>query len=318
MIDVHAHLFFDELLGAAGDYGPRIERGPAGHQLVTGGMTWPIGDPALLAVTPEDRMAALDAAGIDTQVVSISPLWLFHHAAPDVAESFARRANDLLAGWCQQTGGRGLALAQLPTQRPQEAAAELRRCVRELDMAGAYIGSDARAHLDDPDLDPVYRACQELDVPLFVHAAMPGIDGPSGDPRLQRWTGQAVIGYPIEDTIAASSFLLGTVLDRHPELDVCLAHAGGGVAMLWGRLCAFARTSRSPVTEAQLRDHMQRLWFDMHVHSEEAHGLVRSVANPGRLVFGSNFGGWDSESSDQPLDPALVGNARQLLRLARV
>lgn len=316
MIDVHAHLFFDELLGGAGAFGPRVESGPDGHRLVTGAMEWPIGDPALLSASPAERLAALDAAVIDRQVVSISPLWLFHHAPHDLAEAFAGRANDLIAAWCAETAGRGLALAQLPTQRSEAAADELRRCVRELGMVGGYLGSDARAHLDDPDLDPVYEACQELDVPLFIHAAMPGIDGPPGDPRLDRWTGQAVLGYPIEDTIAATSFLLGDTLDRHPELDVCLSHAGGGIALLWGRLAAFARTSRSPVDETRLRAHLRRLWFDVHVHSDDALSLVERALPSDHLVFGSNFGGWDAESPEESVAPGLADNATRLLRLA--
>jgi aminocarboxymuconate-semialdehyde decarboxylase len=316
MIDVHAHLFFDELLGTAGPYGPHVVSGPDGHLLRSGSMEWPIAGPESLSVSAQDRTTALDAAGIAQQVVSISPLWLFHHAPYDVAEPFAVRANDLLARWCQQSGGRGLAVAQLPTQRPEVAAAELTRCVRELGMVGAYLGSDARPHLDDPELDPIYSACEALDVPLFVHAAMPGIDGAPGDPRLDRWVGHAVLGYPLEDTIAASAFLFGDVLDRHPDLDVCLSHAGGAVAMLWGRLSAFARTARSPVDEERLQEHLRRLWFDVHVHSADAEALVRKVVAPDRLVFGSNFGGWDSESPDEQVHPDLEANARRLLRLA--
>ncbi|WP_169309988.1 amidohydrolase family protein [Aeromicrobium marinum] len=317
MIDVHAHLFFDELMGEAGTYGPAIQTGPSGHRLVTGGMEWPVSDPSLLAASPASRLDALDDAGIEMQVVSISPLWLFHHAPPEVAERFAGLANNLLSSWCSRTDGRGLGLAQLPTQRPEAAAEELHRCVKDLGMVGGYMGSDARPHLDNEALDPVYQACQDLDVPLFVHSAMPGIDGPPGDPRLDRWTGQAVIGYPLEDTIAASSFLLGSVLDRFPRLDVCLSHAGGGLAMLWGRLSAFARTARSPVTEARLNEHLQRLWFDVHVHSDEADALVRRTLPTDHLVFGSNFGGWDSERPPNHLDPALTSNARRLLRLDR-
>lgn len=317
MIDVHAHLFFDELLGAAGSYGPRVEPGPGGYQLVTGGMEWPIGDPALLSVSPSDRLAALDAAGIEQQVVSISPLWLFHHAPHELAESFAVRANDLIAAWCAETTARGLAVAQLPTQRPEAAADELRRCVRDLGMIGGYLGSDAKAQLDGTDLDPVYEACQELDVPLFLHPAMPGVDGPPGDPRLDRWAGQAVLGYPLEDTIAASTFLLGDVLDRHPDLDVCLSHAGGGIALMWGRLSAFARTPRSPVDEARLQDHLRRLWFDVHVHSADALAFVERVLPPDHLVFASNFGGWDSEPAGGSADPRLADNAVRLLRLDR-
>lgn len=315
MIDVHAHLFFDSLLERAGEYGPRIDQNRGGYQLLSGAMRWPIAGPAALAVTPLSRVQALDQAGIDLQIVTISPLWLFHHASAGVAEPFAREANDLLAAWCDQTGGRIRPLAQLPTQNPDRAAAELERCVNDLGMIGGYIGSDAKPHLDGTELDPVYSACEDLDVPLFVHCAMPGIDGPPGDPRLDRWSGHAVIGYPIEDTIAVTSFLLGDVLARHPHLDVCFSHGGGTIPFLWGRLAAFARTSRSPVDPEQLHARLHRLWFDTHVHLDAGVALLKATANPDRLVFGSNFGGWDSEFLDASGDTELDRNARTLLRL---
>lgn len=315
MIDVHAHLFFDELLGQAGSYGPRIENTVDGSRLVTGRMSWPLASRSALVVSPDDRTRALDQAGIDLQIATISPLWFFHHAPPAIAEPFARKANDLLAQWCAQTAGRVRPLAQLPTQDPAAAAAELRRCVQELGMLGGFIGSDARRHLDDAVLDPIYSACEQLDVPLFVHSAMSGVDGPPGDPRLDRWIGHAVLGYPLEDTIAVSSFLLGDVLDRHPNLDVCFSHGGGAIPLLWGRLTAFAHTARSPVDPDTLQRHMRRLWFDQHLHFDAGIRLLQEVTDPSHLVFGSNFGGWDSEHLGAGDGGGLARNARNLLRL---
>lgn len=316
MIDVHAHIFFDELIGAAGKLGPRFEDLPDGTcQLVTGGMTWPIPNRQSLSVSAGDRVRALDKAGIDLQVVTISPLWLFHHAPVDVATRFARRANDLMAQWCEDTSGRALPLVQLPVQDPDAAADELRRCAADHRVVGAYMGSDARQHLDSPELDPIYEVCQELDLPLFIHSAMPGIDGPAGDPRLERWIGQAVLGYPLEDTVAVSAFLLGDVLDRHPSLDVCFSHGGGAIPLLWGRLQAFASTTRSPVNPSTLQQRVNRLWFDQHLHFDDGVQLLRKVADPDHLVFGSNFGGWDAEHGGDDLDPTLASNAQRLLRL---
>lgn len=315
MIDVHAHLFFDELLGQAGAYGPRIEDTQPGCSLITGAMSWPLASRSALAVSPGARVQALDQAGIDLQIATISPLWLFHHAPAAIALPFATRANDLLGHWCEKTDGRIRPLAQLPTQDPAAAAEELRRCVEKFGALGGFIGSDARPHLDSTDLDPIYSACEQLDVPLFIHAAMPGIDGPAGDPRLDRWIGHAVLGYPLEDTVAVSSFLLGDVLDRHPNLDVCFSHGGGAIPLLWGRLTAFAHTVRSPVDPDTLHAHLQRLWFDQHLHFDAGVRLLREVANPAHLVFGSNFGGWDAEHGHSHPDHALASNARTLLRL---
>jgi aminocarboxymuconate-semialdehyde decarboxylase len=316
MIDVHAHLFFDELLGEADEYGPRVVVDPDDTHLVTGAMSWRIAHRRAPFIRPADRVEALDQAGIDLQIASISPLWLFHHAEPALAERFARRANDLMAQWCVGTNGRVRGLAQLPTQDADAAARELTRAVTELGLIGGFIGSDARVHLDDPDLDPLYTACERLDVPLFIHAAMPGIDGPAGDPRLKRWIGDAVLGYPWEDTIAVSTLLLSDVLDRHPGLDVCFSHGGGTIPYLMGRLHAFAGTAFSPVTRDALDQHLQRLWFDDHLHSSAAARLLRETADPTHIVYGSNFGGWDFEAPEAGGPSSDTdANARVLLRL---
>ncbi|MFC5947563.1 amidohydrolase family protein [Pseudonocardia lutea] len=172
-------------------------------------------------------------------------------------------------------------------QRPEAAVEELRRSVQDLDAVGAYFGSDARTFLDDAEIAPVYSACVELDLPLFVHAAMPGIDGPPGDRRLERWIGQAVLGYPFEDTVATTTFLSATSSTGNPGLDVCLTHGGGATAMFWGRISAFARTARGPFTDDRLREHMHRLWFDYHVHSPASADLLRQLArHPVHLILG--------------------------------
>jgi aminocarboxymuconate-semialdehyde decarboxylase len=320
MIDVHAHLLFDDLLGQAGTLGPRLERDRDGNAtLVTGGYRFGIGPARTLDRDPAQRLAALDAAGIDLQVVSGSPMWFFAHLDTALAVPFARRYNDLLAGWVAHAPRRLKALAVLPVPDVAAAVAELERAVVELGFLGACIGTDARGDLDDAALDELYAACERLDVPLFVHAAVPGLVGPSGDPRLRRWLRDITVGYPFEETVAITSLLLGRVLQRHPRLDVCVTHGGGAMPFLLGRVRAWVATPASPIPVDEYDRNYARLWFDTHVHSAWSLRLLGETANPDHLVFGSNFGGWDSadahEVPDVPVD--LTANARRLLRLSR-
>ncbi|MES2171115.1 MAG: amidohydrolase family protein, partial [Actinomycetota bacterium] len=135
--------------------------------------------------------------GISRQVVSLSPLWLFHTAPAPVATAFARRANDLLAEWCGADRTRLAGMASLPAQDVGAAIVELERSVTELGLVGGYIGTDARPGLDDPDLDDLYSACVDLDVPLFVHSTMGRVGASVVDPRLDRWMGGVIYGYPV-------------------------------------------------------------------------------------------------------------------------
>jgi aminocarboxymuconate-semialdehyde decarboxylase len=318
VIDVHAHLLFDELLGEAGELGPRLDHDAAGNAtLVTGDYSFGIGRARTTYREPAERLAALADTGIDVQVVSGSPLWYFPHLDAGLVRSFARRYNDLMADWTSKGPDQLKALAVLPVQDVAAAVAELRRAVGELGFLGACIGTDARPELDAPELDALYSACEDLDVPLFIHSVVAGVDGPPGDQRLRRWMRDVTLGYPFEETIAVTSLVLGGVLERHPRLDICLSHGGGAMPFLRGRVRDWVDTGAAPIDVAQFDRDYARLWFDTHLHSTRSADLLAEVANPDRLVFGTNFGGWDSAPTDEsehlPID--LAANARRLLRL---
>lgn len=317
LIDVHAHLLFDELLGLAGRAGPRLEHDATGvATLVTGNYRFAIGRTTSVNRDPEQRINELDAAGIDVQVVSGSPLWYFPHLDVAVTQPFAVTYNDLLARWCQAEPRRLKALAMLPVQDIAAAVSELRRAVMELGFVGASIGTDARTDLDNPELDPLYSACEDLDVPLFIHSTVAGLDGPPGDLRLRRWLRDVTLGYPFEETIAVTSLVLGGVLERHPQLDICLSHGGGAMPFLLGRVRAWVATGAAPLDVEAFDRSYARLWFDTHVHSEQSTGLLTDVADPNHLVFGTNMGGWDSAGGHDDVPPDHALNARRLLRLS--
>jgi aminocarboxymuconate-semialdehyde decarboxylase len=318
VIDVHAHLFFEELLGMAGHLGPSLAHDAQGVATLTcGDYAYRLGKVASLERTAAGRLEQLDEAGIDVQVVSASPLWYFSHTGSEVVEPFARRYNELLAEWTSPDTDRLKAVAILPVADVGAAVKELDRAVNELGLVGACIGTDARQDLDDSELDDLYAACVDLDVPLFVHSIVPGIDGPPGDPRLRRWLRDVTLGYPFEETITVTSLLLGGVLDRHPELDLCLSHGGGTIAFLLGRVRAWVDTGAAPIEVDAFDHNFAKLWFDVHVHAEGSAELLSQVANTERLVLGTDFGGWDSASvaDTMAVDLDLEGNARRLLRL---
>lgn len=105
---------------------------------------------------------------------------------------------------------------------------------------------------------------------------------------------------------------------RHRRLDGCLSHGGGVMPFLYGRVRDWVATGAAPVGIEQFDRDYARLWFDTHLHSGRSAQLLTEVANADRLVFGTNFGGWDSatatEADSLPID--LSANTRTLLRLS--
>ena len=325
VIDVHAHVVIAETMGAAGRFGPEI------GARADGAPWFRVGDYRLDGVRyvgspfmdAELRLKRMTEAGIDFQLLSPNPLTYFHFIdAPD-AIAFCRTHNDALAAIVAAHGDRLGGFAALPMQDVGAAIEELHRAVRDLGLLGGYIGTDLPRPLDDAAHDRFYEACVGLDVPLFIHPGPAGIDGPPGDARLKRFDLDVVIGFAAQETIAAASLIYGGVLDRHPKLDICLSHGGGSSAYLLGRLARAAR--KRPWAAAELRpdgafeERYRRLWFDTHLNSERSEAFFVETVGRDRLVYGTNFSGWDAPDAGHGHAPApdLADNARRLLRAAR-
>ncbi len=160
-IALEEHFWTDELAAAPGT---GVLARPGGARL----------DAALRDVGAA-RIADMDAAGIDVQVLS--------HAQPaaqamagEAGIEAARRANDRLAAVIAAHPGRLAGFATLPTASPAAAAVELTRCVESLGFAGGLVNSTIGlngAFLDDPRYAPLLSAFEALDVPLYLHPAPP-------------------------------------------------------------------------------------------------------------------------------------------------
>ena len=121
----------------------------------------------------ELRLKEMDEAGIDVQVIS--------HGAPstqrldaEAAVRLARNANDRLSAAIAAHPDRFAAFAALPTPDPKAAADELERTVTQLGFKGAMVhGLTNGVFFDDKRFWPIFERAQALDVPLYVHPAVP-------------------------------------------------------------------------------------------------------------------------------------------------
>ncbi len=322
VIDIHAHAVFDETLGAAGAFGPDLYAEPDGTPV------YRIGDYRLRNVRYRGgafmdldiRIEKMTAAGIDWQLLSPNPLTYFHYIPAPEAIVFCRTHNDAMAAAVARFPDRLGGAAALPMQDIAAAIAELRRGVRELGMLAAYIGPDLPHGLDEPAMDAFYEAVVDLDVPLFIHPAPAGIDGPPGPPALKRYELDIMAGFTAQETVAVATLVFGGVLARHPSLDICISHGGGAVALIWGRLEHAAH--KRPWAGDHLKpehafaEQMRRLWYDIHMHDPRAVDLLAERVGTERLVYGTNFAGWDAPERFEPpaCDAPLADNARSLLR----
>jgi aminocarboxymuconate-semialdehyde decarboxylase len=127
---------------------------------------------------------------------------------------------------------RFIGLGTVPLQAPELAAAEVRRAVTHLGLAGEEIGTQVEGkNLDDPALEPFWRSCVEVGAAVFVHPA--AVLAPE---RTSKYRMVFSMGYTSETGIAVASVVMSGLLDRHPKLRLCFAHGGGTFPWLLPRL----------------------------------------------------------------------------------
>jgi predicted TIM-barrel fold metal-dependent hydrolase len=182
------------------------------------------------------RLAHMDAAGVDVQVLSFGSPGPQGFAA-DVAIPMARDANDRAHATVQAHPDRFAAFAALPSADPQAAAKELDRCVTELGFKGAMIhGHTQGQFLDEKKFWPIFEAAQALDVPIYLHPTLahPGALGSyfRGYEELAR----AGWGFAIDTSCHFLRIVFAGVFDAYPKLRIILGHLGEGLPFAMHRL----------------------------------------------------------------------------------
>ena len=207
---------------------------------------------ALLCDIGDGRIAAMDAAGIDVQVLS--------HAAPSTqrldaatAIPLAKRANDRLNETVRAHPDRFAAFAALPTADPKAAAAELERAVDKLGFKGAMVhGPTNGVFFDDKRFWPICERAAALDVPLYLHPSLPVkavVDAYYRDyldryPQLQA----AAWGYTVETATQGIRMVLSGVFEKYPGLKIILGHLGESLPFSAWRIDMCLSRSGQPST----------------------------------------------------------------------
>ncbi len=165
------------------------------------------------------RLADMDRAGIDMQILSLSVLMVYW-AETKLAVTLARLVNDEYARVAKEHPDRFGGLATLPLQEVDRAIEEMERAILDLGLQGVYIGTNINGRdFDDPVLCPFFQKAQQLDAPIFVHPA--NVVGTERWGKHRLWN---LLGNPFDTSIAITKLILGGVLEELPELKLCFAH----------------------------------------------------------------------------------------------
>ena len=273
------------------------------------------------------RLREMDEAGIDIQVLS--------HSAPatqriDAATAVpvAKQANDRLRERVRASNGRFEAFAVLPTANPRAAADELERAVTRLGFKGAMVhGLTNGIWFDDKQFWPIFERARALDVPLYIHPALPHpavVDAYYRD-YLKEFPAllTAAWGFTVETATQGIRLVLSGVFEKHPGVKIILGHLGESLPFsLWRIDMALSRDKKSTFRDT-FREHF---WITTSGNFSTP-SLICCVLEMGvdRILFSVDYPfvpnppgvRWMDHVPLGPEDRAkiLSGNAKKLLKI---
>ena len=271
-----------------------------------------IGDRVFREITdsvwdPKRRIEECDRKKISLQVLSTVPVMFSYWAKAADALDLSRRLNDHIAEVVGNHPTRFAGLATIPLQDPDLAASELERCVRELGLRGAQIGTHVDANpysgrvdtlnLDNASLQPVWNAAEQLGAAIFVHPW-----DMFGKERMPKYWLPWLVGMPAETSLAICSMIFGGVFDRFPKLRVAFAHGGGAFPFTIGRIehafhvrpdLVSMENKTNPRKYLGRSDNQKivpaRFYVDSLVHDADALRLLLNLFGAERVALGSDY-----------------------------
>lgn len=232
VVDVHAHV----VVGAMVDGPDAVPRDFAHARVVGARRRLIVRGKELASVVGEffDPVAMVgEAASCGVDHLVLSPwVQLLPEQMPAVeARRRSEAQNEALARMVASDPGHLSALGAVPVEHPEEARRALDEAC-DAGLCGVELSASSADYLGDDALEPFWARAEERRAILFVHPSTHGIPLPALG-RHYLWN---TVGNPLETAVAAASLALGGVLERHPDLVIVLAHGGGALPALVGRL----------------------------------------------------------------------------------
>jgi aminocarboxymuconate-semialdehyde decarboxylase len=302
-IDIHAHIVPESLWKAVEAkkewHGFRHEPDDGFGTMVGGGMRTAFTSPKL-RYSVEQRLKDMDALKVDVQVLSIHTPFVGYHLDAAEGRTLAREFNDEIGETVRGSKGRLAGLATLPMQDVKNAIDELERAVTKLGLKGASLDTQVNGEqFDEPKFLPFFKAAEQMGAVLFYHPQ------PQNNFLMQRIKRHGLsnsLGVILDDAIIVGVLIAGGVLEKCPDVKICIAHGGGPACYAMGRLDR--NWHERPATRSTPKPpgaYQKKLYYDTVIPSEEALRFLIDRVGIDRVVLGSDWpfvkwepgpGGW--------------------------
>lgn len=234
-----------------------------------------------------DRMSECDEYNVDVQVLSTVPVMFAYWAKSKDCLEVAKFLNDHIAGIVNDFPKRFVGLGTLPMQDPKLAIQELERC-KKIGLKGIQIGTHINEwNLNEPQVFEVFRACQDLDMAVFVHPW-----DMMGKSSMEKYWLPWLVGMPAETSLAICSMIFGGVFERLPNLRVAFAHGGGSFPATISRiqhgfdvrpdLCAIDN-------DVPPKNYLGKFWLDSLVHDEAMLNYLIDLVGSDKIALGTDY-----------------------------
>lgn len=251
----------------------------------------------------------MDTHKIDTSVLSLANPWL-EFLKPEESDSIAKSVNEEFSSMCAQHPGRLFFFAALPLRAPLEIIHKSVAHIKNLKYCrGIILGTSGLGKgLDDPDLVPLFEALAAAHLAIFLHPHY-GLPNEVWGPRSAEY-GHVLplaLGFPMETTIAVTRMYLSGIFDKVRDLRMILAHSGGTLPFLGGRIESCILHDEQLVRDGKVIKGRRTIWdvlqeqiyLDAVIYSEV--GLKAAIDSSGanRLMFGTDHPFFPPLTSDE-------------------
>jgi aminocarboxymuconate-semialdehyde decarboxylase len=237
------------------------------------------------------RLESLKRRGVELQLFGPPPFLVsWTNGAPD--HELVRTLHKMEQDVAAESEKLMEPIAVLALGEPENAAVELQRAVDDYGFRALIMPTSAGGRpLDDPPFEPVFSLIERLGLVVFMH---PTTAVPSD--RFGMFGIHVLVGFPFESTLAVTRLIFNGVLERHPELKLVIAHGGGDLVFLRGRLDS-AYNATGWEADPYFRQHiaqrpsayLDRLYYDTCALSEDSNRFVIETMGVDRVVFGSDY-----------------------------
>lgn len=231
------------------------------------------------------KLRYMDEHGVDGALISLGNPWIDFLTGEEAGQKSAT-INDELISACQQASDRLWALACIPVGDIDASLVEMRRVSKKPQVVGVLTGTRiAGVWPDELAAEPFWSLAEELNLPVFIHPFYG-----TGDGSIAAYNDMLrfALEFPFETALTFARLITSGILDRHPNLKLVMAHAGGPLPALIGRLDAYCGKSYQQGLQNPIQSYLSHFYFDAITYSPIVLRMVAEQVGVDQLMYGTD------------------------------